>query len=257
MNKQNRCYERAAWRLIRKSSVSHWTLVFSALAAFGVWFQWRTLSQTLTETRGEFKAQQRAYIVLGSADGTLAKFGPIIDKASGKRIIILHAFNAGQTTARHFSVRAFANTAAKSPLWLHRHRWAGPYGTMVSEWGQQMDLGAKAEHFEYLTDPKYLWTAQQLKVPNSLFNVIGEFEYCDIFGGYHCESFALEYRPPPVDDFVGSDMKLPCYVEKDINTAFYERKGQKEIQPCEQPDEPEHYNMAEFTAPNATATATR
>ncbi len=66
------------------------TLVFSGTAAVGalvgVMLQWRTFKQTLNETRAEFRTQQRAYIVLGSPDGTLAKFGPIIDKTTGKRI---------------------------------------------------------------------------------------------------------------------------------------------------------------------------
>jgi len=106
----------------------------------------------------------------------------------------------------------------------------------MSEGFQELDLGAGGEAKIYLTDPKMLKSKTDLDDPNGLFNIMGEYEYCDIFGRYYCESFGAQYKPAPIDDFIGG-MRLPCVIEPSVNARYYEQRGYKEIQPCEQPDE--------------------
>jgi hypothetical protein len=195
------------------------------------------------ETRAEFKAAQRAYVVFGSGAGTLAEFGPAITEKADTKSVKLHFVNTGQTTALHFAVAIFPNLGAE-PTWFHRHRFIGLNRSAVTAMGIESDLPAKAEHVEYITDPNVLWSDRT--IGNHIYVLNGEFEYCDIFGQYHCQPFATTYKTP-INEFVGWTLGVvPCRVEHHFPTdsgiaEWLARYPSKEIAPCEQPDEPEYY----------------
>jgi hypothetical protein len=100
----------------------------------------------------------------------------------------------------------------------------------------ERDLAADAEHLEYIISP---WSQRELAdmAEGKRFSVFGQFEYCDIFGTYHCQGFSTNYLPN-IKQFVPSTAQ-PCVFEL---TGPKERpgKGYKEIEPCEQRNEPEY-----------------
>lgn len=186
------------------------------------------------------KASERAYVVFGSRQGNLADFGATID---GKESIRLHFFNSGQSVARHFSVQVHTCAAGGTFVFSQRHRTRGPVGDkMTSSAADELDLGAQAEHTVYVIDSKQLWTVDQLRQPGC-FWIVGQMEYCDIFGTYHCQNFGAEWTPA-VGDFVPR-MFLQCQRQpidprslQDWHIGTTELRT--EIEPCEQPDEPEY-----------------
>ena len=190
-------------------------------------------------------ATEQAQIAFGSKDGTLVSFGNPI--AEGKRVLIIHFFNAGGSTAGHFAVNVGTNVSGNNP-WGHRHRWLGPQGDIATEgMGEEVDVGAGAETKVYFSNSKVLKSDKELSDPNTWFNIMGEFEYCDIFGRYTCQSFGAVYRPPPINAFVGG-IRLPCIVDASVNAGAFADRGYKEIQPCEQPSEPKYYHRVKVGA---------
>jgi hypothetical protein len=185
---------------------------------------------------------ERAYIAFGSKDGSLAEFREPIDD---KPVIELHFFNSGLSEARHFSVQVHTNAAGSTYSFNQRHRTEGPYGgIMTSGVGGEYSLGAGAESIFYVTDPKQLWTSKELKNPKGWFSLEGQIEYCDIFGGYHCELFSAEYSPI-VHDFVPGSNLLECIRGNIDPRALHGIEMGRpatfvEIPPCEQPSEPEY-----------------
>jgi hypothetical protein len=104
------------------------------------------------------------------------------------------------------------------------------------------DVPPKALTLEYLTDNQWLVSRTTLADPNEDYTVQGDVEYCDIFGGYHCEKFTARYFPPPTNDFVQST-KPACMIENLQPTDVNLPKGTVEIAPCEQPDEQEYVEL--------------
>jgi hypothetical protein len=187
------------------------------------------------------RTTERAYVVFGSRDGTLAEFGKAIGE---KRSIKLRFFNGGRSVALHFGVQVHTCAGGGRFSFPQRHRFESPLGSiMTSTPGDESDLGAQAERSYYIIDPKELWTASQLGQPQGCFWIHGQVEYCDTLGGYHCQSFGAEWSPA-LEDFVPRE-SLQCIREKpdplmsegiDMGKAV----TFKEIEPCEQPDEPEY-----------------
>jgi len=251
---QHRWYERAAWRLIRKGETNQFivgaTLFFSAIAAAAILMQWGTLNETLTETRNEFKAAQRAYVNLGSKTGVVAEFDT--STVEGKPIIVLHFTNGGQSTARHLAIQAFGQRSSFS--FTHRHRFLGSRGDIITQGGaNESDLAAQAERTDYLWDAKQLWSRDELGKANPnrpLFLIQGEIAYCDIFGVYHCQPFGVEYLPA-ISKFSAWSAFPNCYIERSEQPSWNlggETITYKEIEPCEQPDEPEYYRRVDVAA---------
>ena len=90
-------------------------------------------------------------------------------------------------------------------------------------------------------------------VEGKRFSVFGQFEYCDIFGTYHCQGFSTNYLPN-IKQFVPSPA-LPCVFEP-IGPTERPGKGYKEIEPCEQPNEPEYIEaVAPVLAPTPSTLA--
>jgi hypothetical protein len=175
---------------------------------------------------------ERAYVTFGSKSGELGEF--IDNPMPGqKRIIVLHFYNSGRSTARHLAIHAVTDNQSRKSS---RHRFKGPRGDIVSTGTSiERDLAAGAEHLEYIISP---WSQRELAnmAEGERFSVFGQFEYCDIFGTYHCQGFSTNYLPN-IKQFVSSPAPS-CTFE---STGPTERpgKGYKEIEPCEQPNEPE------------------
>jgi hypothetical protein len=184
---------------------------------------------------------ERAYVALGSKSG---EFGEFIDSPipGDKRIIVLHFYNSGHTTARHLAIHAATDNPGSMSS---RHRFEGPHGEIVSTGASiERDLAAGAEHLEYIPSP---WSQRELAdmAEGKQFSVFGQFEYCDIFGTYHCQGFSTNYLPN-IKQFVPSPA-LPCVFEP-IAPTERPGKGYKEIEPCEQPNEPVLLNPQSHSA---------
>jgi hypothetical protein len=193
--------------------------------------------------------QLRAYVVFGNPDGVLADFGNEV--SPNKRMIKLHFYNAGETTARHFSVIVTTNINQQPHSWQysdswHRFRYRNPAGDIKSSFrSDELDLAAKSGMVSYYTDDKSLLDDAALKKGREFF-VSGEMEYCDSFGAYHCQAFGAVYMRS-IDAFVPS-LSPSCITHPAVIP-----KGYTEIQPCEQPDEIE-YRVSNYptTTPSLT-----
>ena len=176
---------------------------------------------------------ERAYVTFGSKNGELAEF--IDNPMPGeRRIIVLHFYNSGGSIARHLAIHAVTDNGVPMPS---RHRFKGPRGDIVSTGVSiEQDLAADAEHLEHIISP---WSQKELAdmAQGERFSVFGQFEYCDIFGTYHCQGFSTNYLPN-IKQFVPSTAQ-PCILEP-TGPKEIPGKGYKEIEPCEQPNEPEY-----------------
>jgi hypothetical protein len=177
------------------------------------------------------QATERAYVTFGSKTGELGEFldNPIPGQ---KRIIALHFFNSGHSIARHLAVHVITDSSESISK---RHRFIGAQGDIVSVGvSTERDLAAGAEHSEYIISP---WSQKELaENMTENFTITGQFEYCDVYGVYHCQGFSTNYMPN-IRRFVSSSVQS-CAVEP-VNSTDRPGKGYRETEPCEQPDESE------------------
>ena len=77
----------------------------------------------------EVQATERAYVTFGSKTGELGEFldNPIPGQ---KRVIALHFYNSGHSTARHLAIHV-VTTDSSEPI-SRRHRFKGSQGDIVS-----------------------------------------------------------------------------------------------------------------------------
>ena len=192
---------------------------------------------------------ERAYVTFGSKRGELGEFKD--NSVPGeKRIIVLHFYNSGHSTARHLAIHAVTDNPG--PM-SSRHRFKGPQGEIVSTGASiERDLAGGAEHLEYIISP---WSQREMAdvAEGNRFSVFGQFEYCDIFGTYHCQGFSTNYLPN-IKQFVPSPA-LPCVFEP-IGPRERPGKGYKEVEPCEQPNEPESIEAGTPLLATTPSTAT-
>ena len=242
---------RDGWKLLLEALIVVGVLGYGAIA----YRQWRTMLATSdnfikalqtterayvtalqTTERANTTALQtteRAYVTFGSKSGELAEF--IDNPMPGeRRIIVLHFYNSGGSIARHLAIHAVTDNGV--PM-SSRHRFKGPRGDIVSTGiSIERDLAADAEHLEYIISP---WSQRELAdmAEGKRFSVFGQFEYCDIFGTYHCQGFSTNYLPNIKQFVTGTAQR--CIFQP---TGPRERpgRGYKEIEPCEQPNEPEY-----------------
>jgi hypothetical protein len=233
-------YLHEAWRLVRKArpSKTGWTVLFSGIAAVGVVAQWIVLDRTLNETRAEFRASRRADVVFGSRDGVLAEFDPNI-RVFGKKLLILHFRNAGQSTARWLRVQVLTSNWNGPRKYSHVHRYRT--GNVINRMGMgaEIDLAGQADHLEYVDIANELWTDSQLNDTSGnelATNLDGEIAYCDVFGVYHCTPFNARWDAY-IQKFVPFMPNGKCTIEPAPFTAVF---GQ-EIEKCEQAGEIEYY----------------
>ena len=174
-----------------------------------VWFVFQRAGRN-TRLTDQFKASERPYVSFGSRDGNLIQ---IREGSDGEPFLALYFYNAGKTPARRFLVDAFSN--ARIPIVRHdRHlaRFAESnpgdptFSGLVTVRGDG-DIAAESTFIHYL-DKQYSPDRKEWEGlghgqtvlegnPGHLeaypFQVFGTFEYCDVFGGYHCDSVAANY----------------------------------------------------------------
>jgi hypothetical protein len=239
-------YPHEAWRLVRKArpSKTGWTVLFSGIAALGVVAQWFVLDRTLNETRAEFRASRRADVVFGSRDGVLAEFDPNI-RVLGKKLLILHFRNAGQSTARWLRVQVRTSSGSGPRKFTHVHRYRARNVIHRIGMGAEIDLAGQADHLEYIDNPNQLWTDNQLSDTSGnelATNLDGEIAYCDVFGVYHCTPFNARWDAY-IQKFVPFMPNGKCTIEPAPFTAVF---GQ-EIEECEQAGESEYFREQSAT----------
>ena len=243
----------------REQRRDRWKVLLEALTVVGVlgygamaYRQWHTMlaasdnaTKALQATERAYlsterayvtalQTTERAYVIFGSESGELGQF--IDNPMPGqKRIIVLHFYNSGHSTARHLAIHAVTDNDGNHPI-SSRHRFKGPRGDIVSiGMPIERDLAAGAEHLEYIVSP---WSQRELTDNMAgRFSIFGRFEYCDIFGTYHCQGFSTNYLSN-IKQFVPSPA-LPCVFEP-IKPNDRPDKGYKEIEACEQPNETEY-----------------
>jgi hypothetical protein len=229
-------------------------LIVAAFYALITLKLWLTAKSTAEQTNEAFHTAQRPYVALGGRDG---KIGELLNlTVKGKPIITLHFYNGGQSTARHFKVYIGATIpGANKSNFRHRHRYRASDREIITEGETNVGLAAQSEHMEYVLDPNLLWTWSELNDINGEFAIGGDLEYCDEFGTYHCQGWAAEYKPLLGAFIPGGPIDLPCVVEQG-DAAQLERTlrnarpdvAVKEIEPCEQPNEPEYYHRIDVGA---------
>jgi hypothetical protein len=156
----------------------------------------------------------RAYVSVGAPQGEPAQMlrGP-----SPKPSIRIHFVNTGRTPARHFSFLLWSDL--KQGNWIGYRQAYAAYGwekmkprrrfqivncpytqTEICKQiyhglgGQDATLGgSQAQLTEDLPDEWTPPTNAFLATTNRYFVVYGVFEYCDIFGQHHCDSFQYIY----------------------------------------------------------------
>ncbi len=83
--------------------------VLGSIVAIGLllatWYQGLLTRRALNETRNEFSTSQRAYMILGGEDGTLAKFRSV--EGRDAPLLVVHFFNAGGSIARNFHANLY------------------------------------------------------------------------------------------------------------------------------------------------------
>jgi hypothetical protein len=136
----------------------------------------RAYVTTLQTTERAFvtalQTTERAYVTFGSKSGELGEFKDNPTPGE-KRIIVLHFYNSGHSTARHLAIHAVTDNPG--PM-SSRHRFKGLQGEIVSTGASiERDLAAGAEHLEYIISP---WSQRELAdmAEGKRFSVFGQFE---------------------------------------------------------------------------------
>ncbi len=169
-------------RVTRAAVAGAW--IYAAVAAF----QYCAMVQANRETDRNFRASERPYVSIGNRDGTIAELSWTKDS---KPTIRLYFFNAGRSPALNFTVSAMVWPEWQLPKHIERYKW--------TEGGQvhwNFSMGARDIPAESL-DVETVYPSGQLpgykfKDPNIL-GAQGTYEYCDEFGGWHCQAFMVQY----------------------------------------------------------------
>jgi hypothetical protein len=121
---------------------------------------------------------------------------------------------------------------------------------------QDATLGSQAPRTEELPDEWTPPTNAFLETNSRTFVAYGVFEYCDIFGQYHCDSFQYKYAQdkhrmidiPVLDVAEGPGPPVMCSnrpltnptPQPDVIMIMGKKYQWKEMPPCEQPTEKEY-----------------
>jgi hypothetical protein len=263
---------------------SQWALVCITIGGIAVAIgSLRNLSRSVNAakqsnilTQQIFQTGQRAYVFLGAENGKAVEFRDVPN--SDVPLIVLHFFNSGSSVARHFAVHAYGLfPGATLPMnTMHRHRYRIPASTVLHSpnvivgdtiftvegglgyksdtvAGGLWDIGAKTAKDEIISDSRSRISRSLLDDPATHFSIVGDFEYCDIFGQFHCQGFIFKYIPPPVDDFIQT-IGHDCFVEElkpqDVKFPNVGINGlpsaATELAACEQPNEREYTDQKEL-----------
>lgn len=196
--------------------------------------------------------QLRAYVNLGIPNGRPID---LIQDEHTHRVtdIKLNFRNAGNTPALHLAVRSLRDIQSGERIPFRTRFWDvyNGIGGMVTGGLGLEDLTVPPEasvSVSLPTDAKAIddtlarFRIGKVGKPSEPL-VIGFYEYCDVFGVYHCDAFSYQLVFEPVPHFVDSYMsKIACrYLVRPEDPALYYPKGYgNRVTPyprCEQPDE--------------------
>lgn len=247
--KQWRTDQKNYWE--RQINIAKWlngiTLIAAIVGLVGLIFIWETLKATQNQARIALDQlrSQRPYMSLGKADGTIAEYIPP-DEGKSKGTILLYFQNTGPVAATSFLVNVFNNLPLKN-VQKDRHieRWrllykGWPSGKMM---GSGATVGANSVYSEAL-NPNHVppWEEWKLIEADQLengFHIMGNLEYCDWWGDYHCEMFTVEYTPSPVNKFIATwNIECPFWPPTDPNKGVSDPMFETKLLPrCKQPEE--------------------
>jgi hypothetical protein len=131
------------------------------------------------------QADLRAYVTLGDKDGQWIK--------RNKHQVTLLFHNAGRTPAKHFSARyTIGQAGAKQSshtdiVHMERTQIVSGFGAggIISGGGNEIDSGETLNWLDAKPDVDFF----------KIWSMTGYFEYCDIFGKWHCEPFGGHFDP--------------------------------------------------------------
>ncbi len=215
--KENRARDKRRYRLEKIA------VVVAAIYAVFTYELWNVTQQQATATITQAKLAEtnlallqiaeRANIDLGGPDKVLAE-------RKDKDTVILHFFNSGKTEAKDLAVESWTNP--KGPFWIqHRRRYQQftrfrrQNGKLVlsGQWlkggimrngglrGAPVDVCAQCQYSLDIDTAAMIINngagKPQTRVPPPKpLEIKGEFEYCDIFGGYQCKPFTIDEISP-------------------------------------------------------------
>jgi hypothetical protein len=241
-DRQRYQHEKHYWeRQVRTAIRLNWiTIVGAAVAGLGLFILWCTLLATnkgLEQSRDQFVVSQRAHVVLGNKDGKLAEF-----RKGERPIVVLNFYNTGPSAAVDFMINTSSNLSEPNQVATPElNRYWGSYGGRMKKISRNASIIAgESSHLEYLPE-KFTPSRQQFTETRSSkdFRVSGIYIYCDIFGRYSAEYFAIQYLPPPIDDFTTSAMPMTL-IENQMSDPTTETIGEHTFTPlhrCKQPGE--------------------
>jgi hypothetical protein len=189
--KKEENYERANYLLaLRQWNITYpvntGLLIFSALAAAGVLLQSIYIGRALTETQTEFRASQRARIVLGNELGIPMEIKDFGDKTK----IVVYLRNDGRVTAHDVMVKIGPEIAPPANTFL--------YSSMNPPSGR-VEIGPTIGSGEPFT--AYLdfdrASANLVRNRTKVLRVVGRITYSDEFDKNYCEPIGFLFFHDP------------------------------------------------------------
>jgi hypothetical protein len=188
--------------------------------------------------RDNARADLRAYVSLGDKKGRLLTIY--------KGILTLFFYNTGRTPARHLFVQFDLDPNGTPFRHLERITIVGGWakgGMVFSPSGPEIPSGEVVS----IAQPARLTQPKPMPITTLAVNRIylGHFEYCDIFGGWHCDTFQVRYSK---DTGIGYSLNTPmlpfvcnsseaAYAAEIANEQGPENaKNMKPLPRCEQGD---------------------
>jgi hypothetical protein len=198
---------------------------------------------------------QRPYVSVGREDGTVAEYKP---PARGEKrgTVLLYFRNTGSVAATNFLVNVNRVLSQNSPLrpkqeqaWGHIERWRVLSEGKPDGGGFVMGatIGTNSTYVKVLP-PDWTPSADEWelisvgKSEEGGFSMLGNLEYCDGWGKYHCEMFDIRYSPAPVGIFTARMWGCPSVLSayRDLSAVVGDPKLTAIPLPrCEQPGERE------------------
>jgi hypothetical protein len=168
----------------------------------------------------------------------------VTDPKTKETRVSISFFNAGQTPAHNFHADFATGGVSKSTGRFNgdhiQHYQAvgeGPFRGITAG-GGGADIPAKSVHTEYLPTEQMPTEKEWNEIIGAQrhFYIYGNYQYCDEFGGYHCQMLGFEYQTSPRSGFVPSMfMDMDCFTQPVVPPN--EPAPMKVLKRCPQPEE--------------------
>ncbi len=222
--------------------VQAFTAAFAFLAFCAAAYYASIASKQLDETRNNAATELRAYVSVQAEHGDAVTL--VTDPKANETRVSISFFNAGQTPAHNFHTDFATGGVSKSTGSFngdHIQRYQtvgnGPFSGLTAGGGGS-DIPAKSVHIEYLPTEQMPTKNEWDEIIGAKRNfwIYGNYEYCDEFGGYHCQMLSFEYQTSPRSGFVPSMfMDQGCFSQPVVPPD--EPAPIKVLKRCPQPEE--------------------